>query len=158
LFKRYDLAVSTQSGDRPTFFTLLAGRTHAGPVWPGEQFKRRLLRRPVAAEAGVHRVEEMLRIADALGIARGAEGVCPDGEGAPEPPVAGAYAVIHAAPKFPYKEWTRAGWRALADALRARGLAVVASGGPADRTFLDALWDDAPQVRRLDGRLRWPEL
>jgi heptosyltransferase-3 len=158
LLKGYDLAVSTQSGDRPTFFTLLAGRTHAGPVWSGEWFKRRLLRRPVAAEAGVHRVEEMLRIVDALGIARVAEVVCPTGKRAPEPPVAGTYAVIHAAPKFRYKQWTRAGWRALADALRARGLAVVASGGPADRPFLDALWDDAPQVRRLDGRLRWPEL
>ena len=30
LFKRYHLAVSTQPGDRPTFFALLAGRTHAG--------------------------------------------------------------------------------------------------------------------------------
>jgi heptosyltransferase-3 len=30
LFKRYDLAISTQPGDRPTFFTILAGRSHAG--------------------------------------------------------------------------------------------------------------------------------
>ena len=30
LFKRYHLAVSTQPGDRPTFFAVLAGRTHAG--------------------------------------------------------------------------------------------------------------------------------
>ncbi|HUI96076.1 MAG TPA: glycosyltransferase family 9 protein [Xanthobacteraceae bacterium] len=158
LFKRYHLAVSTQSGDRPTFFTLLAGRTHAGPVWPGERIKRGLLGRPVAAETGVHRVEEMLRIADALGIPRIDEVVCPSGCPAPEPAAAGPYAVIHAAPKFRYKQWTRAGWRALADALRARGLAVFASGGPADREFLDALWRDAPEVRRLDGRLRWPEL
>jgi heptosyltransferase III len=158
LFKRYHLAVSTQSGDRPTFFALLAGRTQAGPVWPGERFKRRLLRRPVAAEGAVHRVEEMLRIADALGIARVAEVVCPAGNPPSELGLAGPYAMIHASPKFPYKQWTRGGWHALAAALRARGLAVVASGGPADRAFLDALWDDAPQVRRLDGRLRWPEL
>src|SRR5262249_37579887 len=49
LLKRYHLAVSTQSGDRPTFFALAAGRTHAGPVWPGERTKRRLLARSVAA-------------------------------------------------------------------------------------------------------------
>src|ERR1700685_2641177 len=30
LYKRYDLAVSTQSGDRPTLFALTAGRTHVG--------------------------------------------------------------------------------------------------------------------------------
>ena len=158
LIKRYDLAVSTQSGDRPTLFALLAGRQHAGPVWPGNNLKRRLLRRPVATQAGVHRVEEMLRIADALGIARMAEVVAPAGSAAPEDAAAGAYAVIHAAPKFRYKQWTRAGWRALADALRARGLAVFATGGPGDRGFLDELWRDVPEVRRLDGRLRWPEL
>jgi heptosyltransferase-3 len=157
LFKRYHLAVSTQSGDRPTFFALLAGRAHAGPVWPGERLKRRLLRRAIAAEPGLHRVEEMLRIADALGIPRVAEVVCPAGSLVPGQ-AAGPYAVIHAAPKFRYKQWTRAGWRALADALRARGLAVMATGGPADRAFLDDLWRDAPAVRRLDGRLRWPEL
>ena len=34
LHRDYDLAVSTQSGDRPTFFAMAAGRTHAGLVWP----------------------------------------------------------------------------------------------------------------------------
>jgi hypothetical protein len=37
LFKRYDLAVSTQSGDRPTFFALLAGRRHVGPIDGGRR-------------------------------------------------------------------------------------------------------------------------
>src|SRR5215510_6568549 len=77
LFKRYHLAVSTQSGDRPTFFALLAGRDHAGLVWPGERMKRRLLGRSVTAGEGVHRVEEMLCLADALGIARFGEVVAP---------------------------------------------------------------------------------
>ena len=158
LFKRYHLAVSTQSGDRPTSFALLAGRDHAGPVWPGNRIKRRLLGRGVAAQEGVHRVEEMLRIADALGIPRIGEVVCPAGALAPEHAVPGPYAVIHASPKFRYKQWTPAGWRALGDALLARGLAVVATGGAEDRAYLDALWEDAPQVGRLDGRLRWPEI
>jgi heptosyltransferase-3 len=158
LLKRYHLAVSTQSGDRPTLFALLAGRDHAGPVWPGERAKQALLGRSVAAGEGVHRVEEMLRIADALGIERVAEVVAPQGRLAPEHAVSGPYAVIHAAPKFRYKQWTRAGWRALAAALEQRGLAVVATGAPADRAFLDELWGDAPNVRRLDGRLHWPEI
>jgi len=158
LFKRYHLAVSTQSGDRPTLFALLAGRSHAGPVWPGNWIKRRLLRRAVPVAAGQHRVEEMLRLADALGIARAAEVVCPAGPSETARSVVEPYAVIHAAPMFRYKEWTRDGWRALAQALRARGLAVVATGGPADRAYLDELWHDAPDVRRLDGLLRWPEV
>src|SRR5436190_23742208 len=32
LFRRYDLVVSTQTGDRPTFFALLAGRHRVGRV------------------------------------------------------------------------------------------------------------------------------
>jgi len=158
LLKRYHLAVSTQSGDRPTFFALLAGRDHVGPAWPGERMKRRLLGRSVAAGEGAHRVEEMLRLADALGIARVAEVVAPAGVLAPEHAIAGPYAVIHAAPKFRYKQWTRDGWRALAQALAERGLAVAATGAPADRAYLDEVWGDAANVRRLDGLLRWPEI
>jgi heptosyltransferase III len=158
LFKRYHLAVSTQSGDRPTFFALVAGRAHAGPVWPADRIKRHLLGRSVAAGEGVHRVEDMLRIADALGIPRVAEVVCPVGAMPVGQDVDEPYAVIHAAPKFRYKQWTPAGWRALAEALRARGLAVAATGGPADRAYLDEVWRDAPDVRRLDGRLRWSEI
>ena len=158
LLKRYHLAVSTQSGDRPTAFALLAGRTHIGPAWPGNRIKRFLLGRSVPADGGAHRVEEMLRIADALGIARVGEVVAPAGASAPVAADAAPYAVIHAAPKFLYKQWTREGWRALADALTRRGLAVIATGGPDERGYLDDLWRDAPTVRRLDGRLTWPEL
>src|SRR5215468_2697946 len=103
LFKRYHLAVSTQSGDRPTFFALLAGRDHAGLVWPGERAKRALLGRSVAAGEGVHRVEEMLRLADALGIAWVAEVVVPAGALASARAITGFYAVIHAALMFCYK-------------------------------------------------------
>ncbi len=158
LFRRYHLAVSTQSGDRPTLFALLAGRQHAGPVWPAERAKRWLLGRSVAADGSAHRIEDMLRLADALGIARVAKVVPPAGTLAPEHAIAGPYAVIHAAPMFRYKQWTREGWRALAAALAVRGLTVAASGGPADRAYLDEVWRDLPQVRRLDGLLRWPEL
>ena len=34
LWRQYDLAISTQSGDRPTFFAWIAGRASGGPVTP----------------------------------------------------------------------------------------------------------------------------
>jgi heptosyltransferase-3 len=161
LLKRYALAVSTQSGDRPTMFALAAGRTHAGMVEtrPGAAFKRLLLRRRVPMAPGVHRVEEMLRLADALGIARVPEVVCPAGA-PPEQMPGQPYAVIHAAPMFHYKRWTREGWRAIASRLASRGLAVVATGGPdpAERRYLDEVWQGDATIRRLDGMLSWPEL
>jgi heptosyltransferase-3 len=162
LWRKYDLAISTQCGDRPSFFAFIASRIR---VCPFEQnFNGRLKRlgfsRSVPYAAGVHRVEEILRLADLLGIARVPELVCPriiDWNGLP----AGRYAVIHAAPMFRYKQWTTSGWRELAAALTARGLSVVTTGGPAgaERRYLDDIWGDASMpVRRVDGQLDWQQL
>jgi heptosyltransferase-3 len=118
-----------------------------------------LLHRSVRYVAGIHRVEEMLRLVDALGIARVPQLVCPRPRNADGLP-AGDYAVIHAAPMFRYKQWRKDGWRALAAWLTERGLTVIATGGPAEaeRRYLDDVWDGASPIRRLDGRLDWPQL
>ena len=160
LWRGYDLAVSTQSGDRPTFFAFVAGRRRVALVdrtFNG-RIKQRLVDRSLVYEPGVHRVEEMLRLADVLGIPRVPHLVCPrarDSDAAPP----SDYAVIHAAPMFRYKQWTVAGWRELAAALVARGLTVVATGGPSpdERAYLDEVWNGVP-VTRLDGRLDWAQL
>jgi heptosyltransferase-3 len=161
LFRRYDLAASTQSGDRPTLFAIVAGRRRVGPV--AARLSGRLVRavytRSIPAAVGLHRVDDVMRLADVLGITRVAELACPFGCSqtiAPDRP----YAVIHAAPMFRYKQWTAVGWRALADKLAERGLAVIATGGPSEeeRRHLDALWTGLPAVRRLDGALTFPEL
>ncbi len=160
LWRQYDLAISTQSGDRPTGFAVIAGRRRVAPVedrFTG-RVKRALLHRSVDIVQGVHRVEQMLRLADGLGIARVPELVAPKPDqfsGAP----AGPYAVIHAAPFFRYKQWTAQGWRDLAVALAARGLSVIATGGPdaGERRYLDEVWTGA-RVTRVDGQLNWPQL
>ena len=160
LWRRYDLAISTQCGDRPTFFAIIAGRQSLAPVEStfNGRLKRAWLGRSIPYVARVHRVEEMLRLADALGIARAPRLVCPKPRRADG--VAGDYAVIHAAPMFRYKQWSQAGWRALAVWLARRGLTVVATGGPgeAERRYLDEVWHGVPAVQRLDRRLDWPQL
>ena len=64
---------------------------------------------------------------------------------------------------FRYKRWTNDGWRALAAALAGRGLAVVATGGPAEaeRRYLDEVWSGIdvrrrrrPQLARACGAAR----
>ncbi len=160
LRRKYDLAISTQSGDRPTFFALVAGRIRVGPHQRNFNgcLKRLAFRRSLAIEPGGHRVEENLRLADLLGIARVAEVICPRTVAASKLP-GGPYAVIHAAPMFRYKQWSKSGWRELAAALAARGLSVIATGGPAEveRRYLDEVWRGAPVTRR-DGELDWPQL
>ena len=169
LWRHYDLALSTHSGDRPTLFAWAAGRRSAGFVDPEKlavHVKRLALDVSVPVAPALHRVPETLRLAQALGVAPIAELVAPSC-GTRAPPDQGGrqrmtrrYAVVHVAPKFRYKQWTEEGWRGLAAGLSARGLAVVATGGPdpEERRYLDAVWAARPEVERLDGTLSWPEL
>jgi heptosyltransferase III len=160
--RRYDLVVATQAGDRPAFLSLLAGADRVGLVnadRDGHWWKRRLYRRSVIAQPRVHRVEELLRLSDALGLERVPEIVCPQGEPSDRP--SRAFAVLHASPMYRYKQWPDAAWRGLASALASRGLEIVATGGPAnsERAYLDRLWADAgTTVRRVDGAMSWPQL
>jgi len=161
LWRRYALAISTQCGDRPTFFAVIAGRKRVAPVESSFNgwFKARFLDRTILHVAGVHRVEGILRLADLVGIARAVNIVCPSFVTPSEAP-AGDYAVIHATPMFRYKQWIKDGWRLLAESLIKRGLAVVVTGGPSDveRHYLNEIWNRDTPVRRLDGRLDWQQL
>jgi heptosyltransferase-3 len=162
LFRRYDLVVSTQAGDRPTLFALLAGRFRVGLVpRAGETgaWKRYAHHIAIAAEPDVHRVTQLMAIAGALGLDPRGELVCPQGTDslgvAPPRP----YAVLHASPLYRYKRWTDAGWRALARGLAERGLTIIATEGPdpAEKSYLDHLWaaSETP-VSRV--RLSWTGL
>jgi heptosyltransferase-3 len=160
LARRYDVALSTQTGDRPTTLAWIAGRQSVGPLEPNRfsaKLKRLALSRSFIADREQHRVLEVLRLAELLGIPAIAEIVCPTGEVRRDLVPAQPFAVIHAAPMFTYKRWTADGWRALAVALRQRGLAIVTSGAAGDRPYLDEVWRDC-DVIRLDGKLAWPEL
>jgi heptosyltransferase-3 len=160
LWRGYDLAISTQTGDRPTLFAWAAGRRRVGFVDAKGALARvkwLALDYPVAVAGGLHRVQDVQRLADAIGVPPVSEIVTP-GSAMPSGIVPDrAYAVIHAAPKFRYKRWTMDGWRALAAGLDARGLAVLATSGPDDGEYLDEVWSAQPEVRRL-APLAWGEL
>jgi heptosyltransferase III len=157
VWRTYDLAISTQSGDRPTLFACAAGRQTAGFVdrtGAMNKLKRVALGYPVPVVSRVHRVPEILRLADALGVPGIAEVVPPKARPTHRPDR--PYVVIHAAPMFRYKRWTAEGWRGLAAALTSRGLAIVATTGPSEdeRRYLDRVWGGAPDVQRVDP-LSW---
>ena len=159
LWRRYDIAVSTQSGDRPTVSAFAAARFRVGVVtdddpWLGRTLKRAALQRRVQAADKRHRVEQMLRLADALEIPRVGELVCPARARNSNIAKGSTFALIHAAPMFAYKEWTRDGWRALAAGLTARGLSVVAVGGPgeAERQYLEEVWQDIATIHQVEWR------
>ncbi len=162
--RHYDLAVATHTGDRPTMLAFAAASWRAGLVpaeGGGGWWKRRAMHVAVPADPGSHRVDELMRLATALGLAPQAEVVCPGAAASERPLPRGRYAVLHANPMFRYRRWTDQGWHALARNLAKRGLTVIATGGPdpQESAYLDALWNGAgTPVERLDGCLDWPQL
>jgi heptosyltransferase-3 len=160
LGRRYDLALTTQTGDRPTALAVFAGRQSAGPIeangFPAA-IKHFALTRSYTTDRARHRIVDLLQLAGLLDIPASAEVVCPRGDVRPDLVPAHAYAVVHAVPKYRYKRWTDDGWRQLAAELRARGLATMVIGAKADRDYLDEVWRQC-DVARLDGALTWPEL
>jgi heptosyltransferase-3 len=162
VFRRYDLVLCTQPGDRPTVFALLAGGYRVGLVpaagETGARWKRFAYHVPIVSERNTHRITQLGALAQALGLDCHADIVCPQAPGG-RLAIAAPYAVLHANPFYQYKRWTEEGWRQLAHGLIARGLAIVATEGPdpAEHAYLDRVWDGcgAPVTR---ARLTWGEL
>ena len=169
-FRRYDLALSTLLSDRAHLTAFWAGGRRVGLVSSaglGAWWKRPLATASVEFEAGrCHAVNEYLRLADALGIARCQDLVPPRPATAPALAelAGGPYAVLHPAAMFRYKGWTLDGWRQLTRWLVGQGLRVVLDAGPgaAERELLDAIIEGQAlpngAVIRLAGTLRFPEL
>jgi heptosyltransferase-3 len=148
LWRRYDLACAAISSDRPRFYAFFAGKKRIGLVDPDRVTRlNRVMLHGIALNEyqSVHTVRSSLALATLLGIAERAE-VVPPAIG--EDPVRRAafdarfeassaiepgqpFAVLHLLPMFEYKRWTIDGWVDLIRWLRAAGLAVVLSGGPA---------------------------
>jgi heptosyltransferase-3 len=135
LWRRYDLALSTGAGDRPTMYASIAGKRSLGLLEPGaKQWWKRL-----ALDAWVpfdnfdtHTVAMNLRLADLAGIARAHE-ITLAWDHRDESSVRDLigetpYAVVHMHPKFAYKAWNAAGWREVIRWLAARPLRVVLTG------------------------------
>jgi heptosyltransferase III len=160
LGRRYDLALSTQTGDRPTALAVFAGRQSAGPIEPtglSAVVKRVALTRSYTTDRAQHRIADLLRLAELLDIPASAEVVYPRGNVRSGLMPAQPYAVVHAVPKYTYKRWSAEGWRELAVQLHRRGLLTMVIGAKADRAYLDDVWRGC-DVTRLDGTLTWPEL
>jgi len=166
LLRRYDVALSTQYGDRPTLYAFLAGSWRAGLLMPTrkENWKRALLQHWIPFDDwNTHTVLMNLALAELLGIEPRREvAVCwsPDdaarvdtliGRGANSP-----IAVFHPHPKFNYKMWHRPGWLEVAGWLAARGHRIVLSGGPdaAEIAYIaDLARDMPPATINLAGKL-----
>ncbi len=157
LWRRYDVAICVQTGDRPTFMAWAAGRRSIGFIEGGAQsaWKRHALDDAVpVGEGAEHTVAGNLRLLGPLGIAPIATVRVRWDNGAPArareafPAIDSMrrFAVMHVSPKFPYKAWTSAGWVQVAQSLTQQGFPVVIAGGGSqeERDYIAGLLPQLP--------------
>ncbi len=171
LWRRYDLAVVAETGDRPHLYGLVAARQRSGllpPEFGKRWWKRPLLHRAVESPARQPRVDAYRRLAEAMAVPFVPEVVAPAAGSAAPAWIARlgfdhgreAYAVLHLAPRFRYKRWHAEGWRSLISALGARGLRIVITGGGGteERVYVaQVLGGCNTPVVDLSGALRFAE-
>lgn len=164
LWRRYDLALVTQPGDRAHLIGWIAGRARSGllPEEGGSNWWKRLLLDhavPIAGDRGsVHVVVEKLALLDPWRAGdETVPRVVPPGPSALPAAIArdlrAPYAVVHAPSMWRYKQWPLEHFAVVVRGLLDRGLQVVltGSGGTHDRACVDALRPIAAPPALLDA-------
>jgi heptosyltransferase III len=142
IFRRYDLALAIQTGDRPFINTLLAApfRVAVVPKKPATGWwKRYFLQRWTEFDnVNTHTVLQNLKLLDLIGVPSHFTVTPPKSNNIEQLTQRFAflvsiepYVVLHPLPQFSYKRWTVEGWIELGYYLRDLGYKLVLSGGPA---------------------------
>jgi len=174
ILRRYDLAISTLPGDRPSVYAFLAAPRRVCIVpdlsWRA-CWKRWLARRwTLLDNLDTHTVIQNLKLADLLEIPRCYQ-VVPPGQPGAEERLEGLvpfsrhtepHVLIHPFPMWRYKRLPVDTWKKLAIHLDRRGLRVIFSGGPAahERAYVQDLVQSLAPVPVVDlaGQLSFGEL
>lgn len=166
LWRRYDLALVTQAGDRAHLYGWVAARTRSGLV-PGQRhlnwWKSRLLdHQHVLQGEKVHSVVEKLLLLEPWmqGLPANMNVVPPAPEALP-PELAAVlrerFVVVHAPSMWTYKQWPAQHYKVVLSALMADGVQVVltGSGSEVDRSQVDAVKSvgSEPDLVDVSGRL-----
>jgi heptosyltransferase-3 len=173
LWRRYDLALVSQPGDRAHLLGFVAAPVRSGllPAGHGSNWwKRRLLRHAVVADGdlgGVHVVLEKLALLDPwMADGPASTAVVPPAPAPLPGDLAAAlqpgHVVVHAPSMWSYKQWPPAHWEALVRGLLDDGRQVVLTGsaGPRDQDCIAPLraLGAAPQLLDSSGRLDFRQL
>jgi heptosyltransferase-3 len=166
LWRRYDLALVADVGDRAHILGAIAARTRAGvlPASNGSNWWKKALLSHVVTAAGdlgdVHVVEERMALLSPWRDAEPSSAVVVPPPAAPLPPELKAtlrarYVVVHSPSMWPYKQWPAGHFCTLVSELTAKGRQVVLTRGPSqqDAALVASLVEAAPVGRAIDAGL-----
>ena len=162
LHRDYDLAITTQSGDRPFLYALMASSCRIGVVPPkpntGWQKRFFLHKWLEYDDVNTHTLLQHLKLLSLINVPPCFEVVPPktgDSVKIDKP-----YIVLHPHPQWTYKQWTVEGWREIGRFLQGLGFKVVLTGSPAEveMCYVSEIAKDLPDVLNLSGRLSLAQL
>jgi len=139
LFRNYDLAFVTQTGDRPLIYGVLAAPIRIGFTPKRVQkgwWKRYLLQAWAEFDTyNSHTVLELLKLCSLINV-KPSFSLTPPATTAKLLPsekytLSKPYAVLHMHPQWEYKRWTASGWIEIARYLNKLAITPVLSGSPA---------------------------
>jgi len=141
IFRRYDLAMAIQTGDRPFFYTLFASPFRVIVVPPKKTtgwWKRYFVKRWTEFDnTNTHTVLQNLKLLDLIGLPPYFSVIPPRSNNIAQLKERFAflsdntpYVVIHALPQWIYKRWPLEAWQEIGVYLSNLGFKLVLSGGP----------------------------
>ena len=166
IFRRYDLAITTQAGDRPHLYAFLAAPKRVGLVNSmgiQDLLKRWLCHRWVLLDnKNTHTVLQNLRLAEVLKLKKYYSVVPPTATNSLPIKMLPPWVVVHPHPMWRYKYWHQQGWIDVIQHLLKKSLQVVITGGPNDQE-IQACHEIAQRVNsqrvfNLSGQTYFPEL
>ncbi len=172
LFRKYDLAVSTQAGDRSLFLAWISGKKRVSSV-PG---KKKLLEwKKLICSGWVednnsnrHVVESNLMLVDAIAVEPVSKLSIPyfNVNYSVDEFITniGSFVVIHPCARYIYKNWNKDSWVKLIEKIIAEGFYILISGGPDEkevnycREIKECFVALDSQVISIAGRFNFSEL
>lgn len=131
LARRYDMAISTQCGDRPFLYSVFASKNRIGVVPPKSEtgwWKRYFLKRWLEFDDdNTHTVLQHLKVLSLIDVPPCFALVPPQTH--TYTPPAQNYVVLHTHPQWTYKQWTVSGWVEIGQYLHQQGFKLVLTGG-----------------------------
>ncbi len=171
IFRRYDLAISTQTGDRPSFYAWLAApyRVNVVPEYRLQNaWKYWIAQRwTIFDDKSQHTVLQNLQLVDLMDIPRYYQVIPPRTQDTnwqkllPFDMVTTNYVVLHLVPRWRYKYWTVWGWKKLIDELVKLKLKIVMTGSqhPDELNYIQqVLGEQSHHVINLAGQLAFKQI
>lgn len=165
IYRQYDVAIATQTGDKPHLYAWIAAKYRIGfidAVSKQTALKRALCQQWLLFDnLNTHTVLENLKLVNCLNIPLIPVVRLPKPANVVVKP-SKDYAIIHPSPMWTYKQWTKQGWEAVIKHLISKGVKVIISGGPdsEEKAMCTALASAFPNddVESIAGNVKISEL